>query len=34
MARERKDPYTISRMEMKKVDTRDESMIEYARWKV
>jgi hypothetical protein len=28
MARERKEPYTISRMEMKKVDTREESMME------
>ena len=28
MARDRKEPYTISRIEMKKVDTRDESMME------
>ena len=31
---DRKDPYTMRRMEMKKVETREESIIEYARWKV
>ena len=33
MAKERKDPYTISKMEMKNVETREESMILYANLK-
>ena len=34
MAMERNDPQTMRRMDMKKVDTLDESIIVYARWQV